>query len=397
MILTYKEITDYCQEIFEDLKHVRRHLHANPEIGRQEFNTAKYIQKELEGFGNFNIENVAETGFCTDLIVDMQKPLVALRGDMDALPVPDKKDVSYRSRIPEMCHACGHDFHATVILGVARTLHNFKGYLKGNVRFIFQHAEELTPGGAIDFVNAGKLNDVQAIFGLHVDPSIAVGKLRLVPGSITAQSIYVKIELKGEGGHSARPSETADPIYIGTLILNELYGGLYRLQKAENPFVFTIGKVEGGDSFNTIATSIVIEGTLRVTNQNQADALLSFIATTVDQISSKWGLNSNFHYTKGAIPVINDPDLTNTADNIISKILTKDQIITEGRTLGGEDFSEFLRVTPGLFIRIGVGNNNMAHAVLHSSYFDIDEKAIPFSVSLFSWLIISYLDLQKQQ
>jgi amidohydrolase len=279
-------------------------------------------------------------------------------------------------------------------LGVAKILHQFREYLDGNIRFIFQHAEEPTPGGAIDFVRAGKLDSIKSIFGLHVDPTINVGSIRIVPGWITAQLIYVKIEIKGEGGHSSRPYETSDPVYIGTQILNELYSGLYRFQRAENPFVFTIGKVSGGTSYNSIADNFKAEGTLRVTDSEQGDQFLKFIDKTVKDHCSKWVCDGSFYFKKGAQPVINDPLLTKDIKEIIADILDENRILEEGRTLGGEDFSEFLGNTSGLFIRIGVGNNK--NIPLHSGYFDVDERAIPFAVSLFSWIIIRHLAILNE-
>jgi amidohydrolase len=395
MALDFEEIVSYSDKLFDDLKRVRRYLHQNPELGRKEFKTSAFLQDELRQSGFFDFQMVSETGFCVDIIVDEQKSWIAIRGDIDALPIPDKKDVPYRSHVSNICHACGHDFHATVILGVAKTLQHFKHHLRGNVRFIFQHAEELTPGGAIDFVNAGKLKNIDVIFGFHADPNIKVGQIRLVPGWITAQSIYIKFTIQGPGGHSARPSESSDPIFLGTLLLNELYSSLYRLQKPESPFVFTIGKIKSGENFNSIATSFIAEGTLRVTDSRQGDQLLAFIKKTINSLCKKWQARSDFFYKKGALPVINDPDLTKLADNIIKEIINKENIINQGRSLGGEDFAEFIQVTSGLFIRVGVGSNKHSN-VLHSSFFDIDEKAIPFAVSLFTWLLINYFDSVKR-
>ena len=242
--MEFSDINQYVQGISADLRRIRRYLHAHPEIGRNEYRTSKFLQAELIKSGDFEINMVGDTGFCSDLITDSNKRWVAMRGDMDALPIADKKKVSYRSTIANMCHACGHDFHATVTLGVAKVLSNFRKKLSGNVRFIFQHAEEPTPGGAIDFVNAGKLDSINAIFGLHADPTITAGRVRVVPGWITAQSIHIQIDVKGLGGHSARPYETSDPVFIGIQILGELYGAIYRFLKAENPFVYSIGIIQ---------------------------------------------------------------------------------------------------------------------------------------------------------
>lgn len=387
--MKFSVINQYVQEISADLKRIRRHLHSHPELGREEYQTSALLRDELHKSGDFEINMVGDTGFCSDLKTDVTKQWVAMRGDMDALPIPDKKRVSYRSTVAGVCHACGHDFHSTVTLGVAKVLSNFKKNLSGNVRFIFQHAEEPTPGGAIDFVKAGKLDSINAIFGLHADPTIAAGSVRIVPGWITAQSIHVIIDIKGPGGHSARPYETSDPVYIGNLILGELYSAIYRFLKAETPYVFSVGIISAGKSYNSISDSFHAEGTLRVTDEKQGDQLLAYIDKTVKGMCSKWGAQGSFNFMKGAQPVINDPQLTNTVNKIISSILVEDDIISQGRTLGGEDFAQFLHKTAGLFLRVGVGNNKKA--LLHSGYFDIDEQSISFAVGLFSWIIIKYL------
>jgi amidohydrolase len=388
--VTFNQISDYSKQIFPELREIRRFLHAHPEIGREEYNTSAYLRKRLQEFPDFKIEMVGPTGFCGDLLVDGSRPWLALRADMDALPLSDKKEVEYRSTIPGVCHACGHDFHSSVVLGIAWTLNHFKQYLEGNVRFIFQHAEEPIPGGAIDFVQAGKLTGMKVIFGLHADPGLNTGTLGLLPGWITAQSMHIKIEITGTGGHSARPAESADPIFIGVSVLSELYSSLYRLETVEHPLVFTIGRLAGGDSYNLISSTFTAEGTLRVTHSGQAEQLLALIDSTVKTRCMKWGAKGSFSFVKGAPPVINDAEATDRARSILSVVMDSKRIIPRSRSLGGEDFAHYLTEVPGVFFRIGV-NNGSRTAVLHSGYFDLDEQAIPFTVSTFSWLLIRYL------
>jgi len=387
--LSFSHISAYSQQLFPRLQAIRRHLHAHPEIGRQEYNTSAYLRQQLQEREDFVIDMVGPTGFCCDLIIGPQRPWLAFRADMDALPIADQKDVAYRSTNQNVCHACGHDFHSTVVLGTAWTLHYFKNYLNTNIRFIFQHAEEPIPGGAIDFVRSEKLKGIKAIFGLHADPSLKTGTIGLLPGWITAQSIHIKIEISGPGGHSARPAEGIDTSFVGVSILNELYGALYRQESIDQPLVFTIGRISCGESYNLLAASFKAEGTLRVAHTGHADKLLNFIDTTVKNSCAKWGAKGTFDYIKGALPVINDALVTDRTRSILSGIMDSKKIIPRSRTLGGEDFAHYLNEAPGVFLRIGT-NDGLRHVDLHSGQFDVDEQAIPFSASAFSWILLKY-------
>jgi amidohydrolase len=387
--INFSQISAYTQELFPELQSIRRYLHAHPETGRQEYNTSAYLRQRLQEREDFTIDMVGPTGFCCDLIQDQHRPWLALRADMDALPIADQKETAYRSTTQNVCHACGHDFHSTVVLGSAWTLHHFKNYLATNIRFIFQHAEEPIPGGAIDFVQAGKLKGIRAIFGLHADPSLNTGTIGLLPGWITAQSIHIKIEIHGPGGHSARPAESIDTSFIGVSILNELFGGLYRLESIDQPLVFTIGRISCGESYNLLAPSFKAEGTLRVAHTGQADKLLAFIDTTVKNTCARWGAKGTFFFIKGAPPVINDALVTDRARSILAEIMDSKKIIPRSRTLGGEDFAHYLNEVPGVFFRIGT-NDGSRRCYLHSGYFDVDEQAIPFTVSALSWMLIKY-------
>jgi amidohydrolase len=380
----YQQISSYVADIEDELIDIRRTLHSQPELGREEYKTSLLIQQKLTEYGSFNITKVGNTGFCADLISGKHKPWIALRGDMDALPIQDQKKVPYKSKNPGVCHACGHDFHSTVVLGTAAILSRFNQDLNYNVRFIFQHAEEPTPGGAIDFVAAGMLQNIHAIFGLHADPMLEVERVGILPGWISAQSVHLKIDIKGEGGHSSRPYKSSDPIYTGVSILNTLYAGLYRMYKPETPFVFTIGMVTGGDSYNSISDSFHAQGTLRVTDMEQRDILLDFIKRTIDEQLSNWKLTGGVETVIGAPPVYNDASLTKKVVDELSSVLNKDQLCEHERSMGGEDFSQFLTEAPGVFMRMGVGTGQSVHTGL----FDIDEQAIGFAVKVFSWLLL---------
>lgn len=385
----YKKIENISKILFKDLREIRRYLHKHPELGRQEYKTSKFLKDKITEFGKFKITMVGETGFTADLIQSDNYPWIAVRGDMDALPINDEKKVSYKSINKNCCHACGHDFHSTVVLGVANILYQLKDSFKGNIRFIFQHAEEPIPGGALDFVNQNMLDKIECIFGFHADPKLRTNTIGVLPGWNTAQSIQWKINIRGKGGHSSRPQNAVDPIFIGISVINELYSGLYRILDTNNPFVFTVGKIQAGDSYNVIPDLFNAEGTLRVTNNENKAKLLNYMNKTLKVISDKWEASSEVVFTEGAPSVNNDMDKTEQVKKYIYEIINTSQMVFIERSMGGEDFGHYQTVIPGVFIRVGVGANKV-NPPLHNSKFDIDEQAIPFAVNIMSYIAMRY-------
>ena len=390
----FKNIDNLSQNLFKELSEIRRYLHKHPELGRQEYQTSEYIRNKIAEIGNFKITMVGKTGFAADLVQSKSYPWLALRADMDALPIKDEKDVPYKSVNENCCHACGHDFHSTVVLGAAKVLNQFKDSFKGNIRFIFQHAEEPIPGGALDFVNNNMLDNIKCIFGFHADPKLKTETIGLIPGWNTAQSIQWQINIKGKGGHSSRPQNSIGPIFLGVSLLNELYSALYQKLEANNPFVFTVGKIQSGENYNVIPELFVAEGTLRITSIENRDQLLEFMNTSLKDIANKWGASSKFKFTFGSPPVNNDIKKTEQAKKYIDEVIEKKQFVHIERSMGGEDFGHYQTKIPGVFISVGVGKNKL-NPDLHSSKFDIDERAIPFSVNILSYIIIRYFNELK--
>lgn len=390
----YKNIQDITGSLFKELVDIRRYLHKHPEPGREEFHTSEFLRKKIKETGYFKITMVGKTGFVADLVQNKKYPWLALRADMDALPIKDEKEVDYKSMNENFCHACGHDFHSTVVLGVSKVLYKIKDKFKGNIRFIFQHAEEPIPGGALDFINQDMLNNINCIFGLHADPSLEVNSIGLLPGWISAQSIHWKIIINGRGGHSSRPQNAIDPIFIGVMYLNELYSGLYRKMESNYPFVFTVGKLSAGDSYNSIPNSFEAEGTLRITNTKNGDELLSFMANKLNALSENWGASAKLDYIKGSPPVNNDNEKTELIRNYLKEILHDRQFIDMERSMGGEDFGYYQTKIPGVFLKIGVKKGKKVVPV-HSGKFDINENAIPFAVSIISYMLVRYFNELK--
>ena len=385
----YKNIKDLSGNLFEELTEVRRYLHTHPELGRQEYQTSEFIQSKIAEIGNFKITMVGETGFAADLIQNDLYPWLALRADMDALPIKDEKNVSYKSVNDNCSHACGHDFHSTVVIGAANVLYQLKDSFKGNIRFIFQHAEEPIPGGALDFVNQHMLENIDCIFGFHADPGLKTNTIGLLPGWNSAQSIHWKINIRGKGGHSSRPQNAVDPIFVGVTVINELYSGLYRKLDANNPFVFTVGKINSGENYNVIPELFEAEGTLRITSVKNRDELLEIMNNSLKIVSEKWGVAATLEYIIGSPPVNNDFKKTELVKKYLEEILNENQFIDVERSMGGEDFGHYQIVIPGVFIKVGVkkGEENLQ---VHTSKFDIDEKSIPFSVSMLSYILMKY-------
>jgi amidohydrolase len=387
----YNKIQDLSDNLFKELTEIRRYLHKHPELGRQEYQTSKYIRNKIEEIGNFKITMVGETGFTADLIQNDSYPWLALRADMDALPIQDEKNVSYKSVNENCSHACGHDFHSTVVIGAANVLYQLKDSFKGNIRFLFQHAEEPIPGGALDFVNQNLLDGIDCIFGFHADPSLKTKTIGLLPGWNSAQSVQWKIIIKGKGGHSSRPQNAVDPIFIGVTVLNELYSALYRKLDANNPFVFTVGKISSGENYNVIPELFEAEGTLRTTSVINRDELLEIMDKNLKIISEKYGTLATLDYNIGSPPVNNDFRKTELVKKYLEEILGENQFIDVERSMGGEDFGYFQTVIPGVFIKVGVRKGEEILQV-HTSKFNIDEDAIPFSVSLMSFILVKYFN-----
>jgi len=392
----YKNIKDLSGNLFKELTEIRRHLHKHPELGRQEYQTSEFIQSKIAKIGNFKITMVGDTGFAADLIQNDSYPWLALRADMDALPIKDEKNVSYKSVNNNCSHACGHDFHSTVVIGVANVLYKLKDSFKGNIRFIFQHAEEPIPGGGLDFVNQQMLENIDCIFGFHADPGLKTNTIGLLPGWNSAQSIHWKINIRGKGGHSSRPQNAIDPIFVGVTVINELYSGLYRKLDANNPFVFTVGKINSGENYNVIPELFKTEGTLRITSVKNRDELLDFMKENLTIIANKWGASAELEYIIGAPPVTNDNQKTEQVKKYLDEILSENQFVNVERSMGGEDFGHYQTVKPGVFMKVGVRKNEEI-IPLHNSKFDIDEESIPFSVGMMSYLFTKYFHEMEYQ
>ena len=356
---------------------VRRDLHAHPETAFAEKRTTDLIVERLRALGLEPTLLPGTTGAICD--VGEGEPVVALRADIDALPLPDLKDVPYRSLTPGICHACGHDAHTAILLGAAGVLAGMN--LPGRVRLVFQPAEELVTGGALSVVAAGAMVGVEAIYALHCDPRVDVGHVGLRSGPITAACDRLDVHLSGTGGHTGRPQLTADLVYALGRLITDLPGLLARRVDPRAGLSLVWGAVEAGNAANAIPTSGSVRGTLRVLDREAWRSAESLVRELVEQTVAPTGAHVDLRYERGVPPVVNDARCVEVQRAAVVAALGPAAVTDTQQSMGGEDFSWYLDHSPGALARLGVRRPGSADSFdLHQSTFDIDEAALAVGV-----------------
>ncbi len=367
---------------------IRRDLHAHPEVAFDEHRTTGLIVERLRDLGLQPIVPNGTTGVLCDIGAD--GPLVALRADIDALPIDDAKDVPYRSTVPGVCHACGHDAHTAILLGTATVLVGIE--LPGRVRLIFQPAEEQIPGGAINLVAAGAMKDVEAIFALHCDPRVDVGRIGLRVGPITAACDTVDVELSGNGGHTGRPHLTADIVYALGRLLTDLPGLLSRRVDPRASLSLVWGSVTAGNAPNAIPPAGTARGTLRMLDHGVWDAAEPLVRQLVEEIVRPTGARVAVSYERGVPPVVNDVAAVEVQRAAVLAGFGTDALDETVQSMGGEDFAWYLEHAPGALARLGVRTPGSAASLdLHQSTFDIDEAALAVGVRFMVHTVLAAL------
>jgi len=377
-----------------DLIGLRRHLHAHPELSGQEQQTAALIAGELRALGWRVREAVGRTGVLAELGPEGPGvPLAALRVDMDALPVEERTGVAWASTRQGLMHACGHDLHSAVGLGVARLLAPLADQLGARIRLLFQPAEE-TAEGAAWMVADGAMEGVDALFGLHVFPSLAVGSIGVRIGSLTAAAGELEVEVLGEGGHGARPHQSTDAIWIAAKVVSGLQEAISRRLDALHPVVVSFGRIEGGKAYNVIADHVRLLGTVRCLDLEVHARLPGWIGDTVQALCQGHGGEARVRYRCIAPPVKNDGPLTQLVAEAASDLLGRDRVIwLEQPSLGAEDFAQLQGDTPATMIRLGVAGPNGC-TPLHSNSFDPDEGALAVGVKVLSLSLLRWIGQQ---
>ena len=389
-LLSRDQLKAEVQAAQQELLAIRRHLHAHPELSGNEHQTAALVAGELRKLGWRVQEGVGRTGVVAEL-GSGSGPVVALRVDMDALPVEERTGLPYASLNQGLMHACGHDIHTTVGLGVARILGPLAERLGGTVRLLFQPAEE-TAQGAAWLVADGAMQGVDALFGVHVFPSLPVGTIGVRSGSLTAAAGELEVEVLGEGGHGARPHQSTDAIWIAARVVSGLQEAISRRLDALHPVVVSFGRIEGGKAFNVIADHVRLLGTVRCLDLDLHAQLPGWIEETVQAICKGYGGEARVRYRCISPPVHNDAELTQLLADEAVALLGRPQVEwLEQPSLGAEDFAELQRETPSTMFRLGVAGPNGC-TPLHSNTFAADEASVAVGVEVLSASLLRWLE-----
>ena len=371
-----------------ELIEFRRDLHRHPELAFNEHRTTRRVALRLAAAGLRPVILPKGTGMLVDIgseqVAYTDRPVVALRADMDALPMTDDKDVPYRSTVPDVCHACGHDVHTTVLLGAGLFLAEqaAAGQLPGRVRLVFQPAEE-AGGGALDVLAAGGMASVGRIFALHCDPRLDAGQLGVRSGAITAACDRIEVRVSGPGGHTARPHLTADLVYALGKILTEVPAALSRRVDPRSSLSLVWGRVSAGTVANAIPDDGVVEGTVRCLDDQAWHAAPDLLKALLESVASAYGVLADLTYTRNVPPTVNEAVSTAMLDAAAERVLGPDSIIHAPQSLGGEDFAWYLESIPGSLARLGTRAPGSADDFdIHQASFDVDERAIGVGVKL---------------
>ncbi|OEH87048.1 hypothetical protein BHU72_01220 [Desulfuribacillus stibiiarsenatis] len=387
---------DYIdKQLIEQLSEWRRILHQQPELSNQEWETAKRVKKWLSEMGVEIVEYPDIPGF-VGIVSGLIDEEIAIRADMDALPILDEKVCGYTSKNTGVMHACGHDGHVAILLGVAKVLCDIQrqGLLQKTVRLIFQHSEEQVPGGARAMIQAGALGKAKRIFGAHLWASLEVGTVAMKPGVIMAAADRFIIHIQGKGGHGSMPHQTIDAILVASHIIQGLQTIVSRNIDPLESAVISVGTMQAGTNFNIIADKAKITGTVRTFQPEVREMIQERMHLMIQSICQAHGATCEISYMEGYPPVVNDSKLATEIEQEFHQVLLSEQIIAMKPVMGGEDFSYFLNEIPGVYFFIGAGNQSTGIVYpQHHPKFDIDEHSLTIGVKAF--LAILHLECRK--
>jgi amidohydrolase len=384
-------IKDIAAKLAPRLIEIRRHLHSHPELSGQEFQTAAYVAGVLSSCGLRVREGVGKVGVVGELEGQRNDSrLLAIRTDMDALPIRERTGLEFASRQEGIMHACGHDVHTTVGLGTAMVLSQLGYPLAGSVRFLFQPAEEIAQGAAW-MVQDGVMENVAGILSLHVFPSIPAGVIGIRYGALTAAADDLELTIIGESGHGARPHEAIDAIWIASQIITTLQQAISRTQNPLRPVVLTIGQINGGRAPNVIADQVRLLGTVRSLHPKTSETLPAWIEQIVTNVCQCYGARYELNYRRGTPSVQNDGIMTQLLESAAGEAWGNRGIqILHEPSLGAEDFSVYLQYAPGSMFRLGVGFKDRHNYPLHHPQFEVDESAIVTGVVTLAYAAYKY-------
>jgi len=394
-LITTRQIKEEVKKEFPRLVKTRRYLHANPELSFKEFETAKYISNLLSEWGIPH-----ETGVGGNGIVGMihgKNPgskVIALRADMDALPIKELNQVEYKSLNTGVMHACGHDVHTTCLLGAAKILNQNKNNFEGSIKLIFQHAEEKLPGGAIQMIEAGVLENPKpkAIIGQHVFPDLEAGKVGFRGGMYMASSDEINLYVHGKGGHAAMPEKHNDTVLAASQIIVALQQLVSRKASPQMPTVLSFGKIVADGAYNVIPDKVSIFGTFRTFDEKWRAEAHRNIALIAQSIAVAYGCECEVVIEKGYPFLVNDENVTRAANEAAIEFLGKENVVELNMRMTAEDFASYSQLIPACFYRLGTANAAKGiTSALHTPTFDIDEKSIETGTGLMVWIALKQL------
>ena len=386
------DLLEQAKNFSSKLTKWRRHLHQNPEIGLEEYETSAFVVEKLSEMGYTEVSVLAGTGVGALLRGEEPGETVALRADMDALPIPDEKDTPYKSQRDGLGHLCGHDGHTVMLLGAARLLRD-NPPKRGSVKLIFQPGEE-GYFGAKKMIDAGALQnpDVKAIAGLHVYPDLPTGHVACAPREVCAAADFFEIEIIGEGGHAAHPHKAKDPITVAAEVIGAIQQLVSRETDPTSPLVITVGQIHGGSANNAVAPRVKMGGTVRVFDPELRDKVEGRIDQLLQGITQAFGVNYKLTFSYMYPSLLNDPLLVPTVQQTAVNLLGEDRFHVGRPSMGGEDFAFYANEIPGVFFRLGVRNEDKnAVYPLHNPKFDLDEDALPYGSSMLAQWALDYL------
>ena len=385
-----EKIQALAKQFHPDIVAIRRHLHAHPELSFQEHETSKYIQQKLTEYGIPFQAGIVDTGVVGLLQgKNPESKCIALRADMDALPIQELNEVEYCSQNEGVMHACGHDVHTASLLGAARILNELKDDWEGSIKLIFQPAEEKFPGGALLMIGEGVLENpkVDKIIGQHVSPELPSGVIGMRSGMFMASADEIYITVIGRGGHAALPEGTLNPVLMASKMVCALYERFDAV--TDVPSAMSIGVVDGGSAGNIVPDSLKLQGTFRAMNEDWRKEAHQIIRSICEKVSADMGGSCEVDIKVGYPFLKNEEELTATCFQNAQQYLNTEQVIEIPKRMTAEDFSYYTHHVPACFYRLGVGIKGQAEKRLHNAHFDVDENALKTSIGVMAYLAIN--------
>ncbi|MCA1715987.1 MAG: amidohydrolase [Actinobacteria bacterium] len=388
-------IDGHIDDVRDEVIGWRRHLHRNPELSFQEEETSRLVYETLESFDGLVLSRPTPTSVLARLVGEEPGRTIALRADMDALPITEKNDFEFTSCNSGVMHACGHDGHTAMLLGAAKILVGMRERIRGEVRFLFQHAEEQPPGGAGQMIEAGVMEGVDAVIGIHLSSYLSVGKIGVGYGPRGAAADTFEIWINGKGGHAARPNKVVDTVAIAAQVVTNLQHVVSRNADPLDNVVVSVTRIAGGTTHNVIPETVEMEGTVRALQEEAQEKVAGTMERVIEGVTEAHGASYSFEYQRGYRPVINDEGVTQVVEETAREVFGEDAVELTPPAMGSEDFSAFQHEAPGSFFSVGARNEEKGITYPHHHpRFTIDEDALPVGVKMFVCAAFELLDVE---